>query len=116
MRRREFIAGLGVAAAWPIAARAQQRTTPVVGILGSTRAEGYKSSMAAFMQGLKEAGFVPGQKVVLEQRWANTQYDKLPEMAADLVRTKDSLLSDIGNNQSTRAAKAATSTSPTVFT
>src|SRR6266446_1976215 len=115
MRRREFIAGLGVAAAWPIAARAQQRTTPVVGILGSTRAEGYASRMAAFMQGLKEAGFVPGQNVVLEQRWANDQYDRLPEMAADLVRAKVSLIAAIGNNLPTRAAKAATSTIPIVF-
>jgi len=116
MRRREFIAGLGVAAAWPIAARAQQRTTPVVGILGSTRAEGYTSSMAAFMQGLKEAGFVPGQNVVLEQRWANDQYDQLPEMAADFVRAKVSLIAAIGNNLPTRAAKVATSTIPIVFT
>src|SRR5258706_5154797 len=115
MRRREFIAGLGVAAAWTIAVRAQQRTTPVVGILGSTRAEGYTSSMAAFMQGLKEAGFVPGQNVVLEQRWANDQYDQLPEMAADFVRAEVSLIAAIGNNLPTRAAKAATSTIPIVF-
>ncbi len=92
MRRREFIAGLGVAAAWPIAARAQQR------------------------QGLKEAGFVPGQNVVLEQRWANDQYDQLPEMAADFVRAKVSLIAAIGNNLPTRAAKVATSTIPIVFT
>jgi len=115
MRRREFVAGLSVAAGWPKAARAQQRTMPVVGILGSATAEVYASRMAAFMQGLKEAGFVPGQNVVLEQRWANDQYDRLPEMAADLVRAKVSLIAAIGNNLPTRAAKAATSTIPIVF-
>jgi putative ABC transport system substrate-binding protein len=113
MRRREFVAGLGVAAAWPMAARAQQRTMPVVGILGSTTAERFR--MDAFMQGLKEAGFVAGQNVVFEQRWANDQYDHLPEMAADLVRAKVSLIAAIGNNLPTRAAKAATSTIPIVF-
>jgi len=115
MRRREFVAGLSVAAGWPKAARAQQRTMPVVGILGSATAEVYASRMAAFMQGLKEAGFVPGQNVVLEQRWAKDQYDRLPEMAADLVRAKVSLIAAIGNNLPTRAAKAATSTIPIVF-
>src|SRR5258708_15622065 len=115
MRRREFVAGLGVAAAWPMAARAQQRTMQVIGILGSTTAEAYAFQMTAFMQGLKEAGFVPGQNVVLEQRWANDQYDHLPEMAADLVRAKVSLIAAIGNNLPTRGAKAATSTIPIVF-
>src|SRR5260370_28690275 len=115
MRRREFVAGLGVAAAWSMAARAQQLTMPVVGILGSTTAESYAFSMAAFMQGLKEVGFVLGQNVVLEQRWANDQFDYLPEMAADLVRAKVSLIAAMGNNLPTRAAKAATSTIPIVF-
>jgi hypothetical protein len=92
MRRREFIAGLGGSVAWPLAARAQQRPTPVVGILGSTTPEGLRGGMAAFMQGLRDAGFIPGQNVVLEQRWANDQYDRLPEMAADLVRANVSLI------------------------
>src|ERR1700686_3132308 len=115
MRRAEFVAGLGGAAAWPMAAWAQQRTMPVVGILGSPTAESYAFRMAAFMQGLEEAGFVLGQNVVLEQRWANDQYDHLPEMAGDLVREKGSLIAAIGNNLPTRAAKAATSTIPIVF-
>src|SRR5260370_203553 len=115
MRRREFVAGLSVAAGWPKAAGAQHSRMPVVGILGSATAEVYASRMAAFMQGLKEAGFVPGQNVVLEQRWAKDQYDRLPEMAADLVRAKVSLIAAIGNNLPTRAAKAATSTIPIVF-
>jgi putative tryptophan/tyrosine transport system substrate-binding protein len=103
------------AAAWPLAARAQQRTIPVVGILGSATAVGYAPFMAAFMQGLKEAGFVEGQNLGVEQRWANNQYDRLPEMATDLVRTRVSLIAAIGNNLPARAAKAATSTIPIVF-
>jgi putative tryptophan/tyrosine transport system substrate-binding protein len=102
MIRRDFIAGLGSAAAWPLVVGAQQRIH-VVGILGTTPAESYR--IAAFMQGLKEARFIEGQNVRIEQRWANNQYDRLPEMAADLVRSRVSL----------RAAKAATSTIPIVF-
>jgi putative tryptophan/tyrosine transport system substrate-binding protein len=113
MRRREFIAGLGSAAAWPLAARAQQRTMPVIGILGTTSAE--TNRVAAFMQGLKEAGFIEGQNVRIEQRWANNQYDRVPEMAADLVRSRVSLIAALGNSLSARAAKAATSTIPIVF-
>ena len=113
MRRREFITGLGSVAAWPVVARAQQRTIPVVGILGTTTAESYR--IAAFMQGLKEAGFIEGQNVGIEQRWANNPYDRLPEMAADLVRSRVSLIAAIGNNLAARAAKAATSTIPIVF-
>jgi len=112
MRRREFIAGLGSAAAWPVVARAQQ-PTPVVGTLGTTPAESYR--VAAFMQGLKEAGFIEGQNVRIEQRWANNQYDRVPEMAADLVRSRVSLIAALGNSLAARAAKAATSTIPIVF-
>jgi putative tryptophan/tyrosine transport system substrate-binding protein len=115
MRRREFIAGLGSAAVWPAAARAQQRTIPVVGVLGSSTAEASARFMAVFMQGLKEAGFNEGQNLRIEQRWANNQYDRLPEMAADLVRTRVSLIAAIGNNLPARAAKAATSTIRIVF-
>src|SRR5258708_2617266 len=115
MRRRAFIAGLGSAAAWPVAARAQQRTIPVVGVLGSSVANRYAFVMAAFMKVLKEAGFNEGQNLVVEQRWANNQYDRLPEMAADLVRARVSLILAIGNNLPARAAKAATSTIPIVF-
>jgi putative tryptophan/tyrosine transport system substrate-binding protein len=116
LHRRDFITLLGgAAAAWPLAARAQQRTMPVIGILGSTMAKAYAFQMAAFMQGLKEAGFVPGQNVVLEERWVDDQYDRLPEMAADLARAKVSIIAAIGNNLPTRAAKAETSTIPIVF-
>jgi putative ABC transport system substrate-binding protein len=113
MVRREFIAGLGGAVAWPLTARAQQRTIPVIGVLGSSTVDALL--MAAFMQGLKEAGFNEGQNLVVEQRWANNQYDQLPEMAADLVRVRVSLIAAIGNNLPARAAKAATSTIPIVF-
>src|SRR5215831_14680823 len=113
MKRREFIAGLGGVAAWPMAVRAQQRTIPVVGVLGSSTADAL--SMAAFMQGLKEAGFIEGQNLAVEQHWANNQYDRLPEMAADLVRARVSLIVTFGNNLPARAAKAATSTIPIVF-
>jgi putative ABC transport system substrate-binding protein len=115
MRRRRFIAGLGSAAAWPVVAWAQQRTIPVVGILGSGTVEGFALGMAAFIQGLKEGGFIEGQNVVIEQRWANNQYDRLPEMAADLVRRRVSLIAAVGNSLPALAAKAATSTIPIVF-
>jgi putative ABC transport system substrate-binding protein len=113
MQRREFIAGLGSAAAWPAVARAQQATAPVVGVLGSSTPN--PLFMAAFMQVLKEAGFNEGQNLGVEQRWANNQYGRLPEMAADLVRARVSLMVAIGNNLPARAAKAATSTIPIVF-
>jgi putative tryptophan/tyrosine transport system substrate-binding protein len=115
MKRREFIAGLGSAAAWPLAARAQQPAMPVVGVLGSSTADALNMAMAAFVQGLKEAGFIEGQNLAVEQRWANNQYDRLPEMAADLVRARVSLIVTFGNNVPARAAKAATSTIPIVF-
>jgi putative ABC transport system substrate-binding protein len=112
LRRREFIAGLGGAAAWPLAARAQQPVMPVIGILGSSAEWG---SPAAFQQGLKEGGFVEGQNVAFEFRWANNDNDRLPDMAADLVRRRVSVVLAIGNNLTARAAKAATSTIPIVF-
>ena len=87
MRRREFIAGLGSATAWPVVARAQQPAMPVIGYLGSQSADDeYKNFTVPFLQGLKEAGFVEGQNVAMEYRWAGNQYDRLPALAADLVR------------------------------
>ena len=113
MRRREFFAGLGGAVAWPVVALTQQRAIPVIGVLGSATAESFAPQMATFMQGLKEAGFT--ENVGVEQRWTNNQYDRLPEIAADLVRSRVSLIAALGNNLSARAAKAATSTIPIVF-
>jgi putative tryptophan/tyrosine transport system substrate-binding protein len=115
MRRREFIAGLGTAAAWPLMARAQRAAVPLVGVLSSSVANSYAFLMATFMRVLKEAGFNDGQNLAVEQRWANNRYDQLPEMAADLVRARVSLILAIGNNLPARAAKAATSTIPIVF-
>jgi len=116
MKRREFIPLLGGAASWPLAARAQQRTLPVIGILGSTMApEPNAPGVSAFMQGLKDIGFVEGQNMAIEARWANNQYDRLPAMAAELVRARVALIYAVGNYLPTRAAKNATSTIPIVF-
>jgi putative ABC transport system substrate-binding protein len=116
MQRRQFINLLGGAAAWPLMARAQQRTLPVIGILVSTRAEAAAPAVSAFMQGLKDTGFVENQNIAIQAHWANDQYDRLPAMAAELVRAGVALIAAIGNNLPARAAKNATSTIPIVFT
>jgi len=120
IRRRDVITLLGGAAAmssslWPLAARAQQRTLPVIGILGSSTAESLATRLPVFKQALKETGFVESQNVTIEHRWANDEYDRLPDMAADLVRRRVSLIAAIGNNLPARAAKSATTTIPIVF-
>src|SRR6516162_8463103 len=115
MRRREFIAGLGSAAAWPAVARAQQPAIPVIGYLGTQSAElDYKPATVPFLQGLKETGYVEGQSVAIEYRWAENQNDRLPALAADLVRRRVAVVVAAGT-AAALAAKAATTTIPIVF-
>jgi len=115
MRRREFIAGLAGAAAWSLAARAQQGSIPVVGFLHSGSPRPYAGRMAGFRQGLGDTGFVEGKDVALEYRWAEGNYERLPEMALDLVRLGVSVIVAGGGIASAPVAKAATSTIPIVF-
>src|SRR5262247_2601940 len=115
MRRRDFVVLLGGSAAWPLAARAQQTVTPVVGYLYSVAPEAGAPMLAAFRKGLSEVGFSEGRNVEIEYRWANNESDRLPDLAADLVRRRVAVIVSPGTSTATLAAKASTTTIPIIF-
>jgi putative ABC transport system substrate-binding protein len=116
MRRRDFIAALGGAAAWPAVGRAQQSAMPVIGLLNGQTSAASTSFLVAFRQGLAEAGFVEGRNVAIVYRSAEGNTDRLPALAAELVSLKVAVIASVGGDRSVLSAKAATATTPIVFT
>jgi len=115
MRRREFIAGLGGAAAWPLAARAQQAGSPVVGYIGSTSLESDMRFVAAFLRGLGETGYADGRNVRIEYRWIEGHNDRLPALVNDLINRRVAVIAAMVSTAAGLTAKAATQTIPVVF-
>jgi len=114
MRRRDFVKGIAVSSAWPLAAQAQQRSMPVIGFLNGRAPANLPKLLAAFRQGLNETGYIEGQNVAIEYRFAENQYERLPALAVDLVRRQVTVIVATGTSAAL-AAKAATTTVPIVF-
>src|SRR5262249_20101577 len=115
MRRREFVALVGSASLWPHSAAPQQSGVPVIGILGATSPRGYSPFLDAFRQGLRAGGYIEGENVIIEYRWAEGKYDSLPALAADLRHRGVTVIAAIGGTAPTLAAAKETSTIPIVF-